>query len=344
MIKIAEEWLRVEYAGAQVPARLIIPLVFERGKHKNVRIRITPRDGVRLGTSVEAGSALQQTFTKGWTKTAGASFFGSTTIERADGATKPQYSVFLSPDFRSVVFDLLRFDTPEPIGIQIAFPVDHYDPNPTAITFATIDVEVGGASLMHAVVPQEVHPKAALVGVVAGLEESGYAGALNDRLGPFMLTAGVLNHPTSDVEVRDFIARGYDILHFECLQVDPVTIIMRNNVRISISEFFNAVDRGSIKVVVLATCNSVAAVTEFRRSNAFALVAATENLFVDYWSFFERAFYGRIAMGKSVSDAFAATRDEAAANGLTHRIALRSGPYEPMFLDLKRDVAFGAEW
>jgi hypothetical protein len=70
LVRIAQDWLRVEYGGSgMAPAKLVVPLVFAPGKHSDVRVRVEPRDGVRLGQSVETGDALRQTFSTGWAGT-----------------------------------------------------------------------------------------------------------------------------------------------------------------------------------------------------------------------------------------------------------------------------------
>ena len=58
VISIAQDWLRVEYSGgSEVPAKIVVPLIFLAGKHRNVRLRIRPRDGIRLAQTAETGDS-----------------------------------------------------------------------------------------------------------------------------------------------------------------------------------------------------------------------------------------------------------------------------------------------
>lgn len=339
MINIAQEWLRVEYSGSgAAPAKLVVPLVFAPGKHSDVRVRVEPREGVRLGQSVETGDALRQTFSSGWAGSTGGSFFGSVGFERSRSAESPQYSVAMTPNFRGVVFELPQLKTDESKGVQIAFPVDSYDPDPAAAFFAQVFLEVNGAEVQRCEVPQEVHPRAA-----SGLVVDGFMGWLPGyqpiRLpaGPFV-RFGVVPGPDSRDRVLSAITRGWDILH---LASDITADVVRfQGFSVQVNDLFEAIDQGEVRLVFLSSCNSVKVVSSFRRSTAYALIAAMENLTTEYASIFEWEFYSSLSVGVPISESFRIACKKADRGARLPAIRSIAERYSPMFLDLKRDLTF----
>lgn len=339
MIKIAQDWLRVEYSGSGVaPVKLVVPLVFAPGKHSNVRVRVEPRKGVRLGQGVETGDALRQTFSTGWAGTTGGSFFGSVTFERSRTAESPQYSVSMMPDFRGVMFDLPQLKTDESKGVQLAFSVDSYDPDPAAAFFAQVFLHADGAEVQRCEVPQEVHPRAASALVVDGFM-NWLTGSQPIRLpvGPFVRFRQIRG-PDSPNKVISSITEGWDIVHLASDITADVARFQGFSVRID--DLFEAIDQGDVRLVFLSSCNSVRVVSSFRRSAASALIAATENLTTDYASTFEWEFYSSLSIGVPISESFRIAVKKADRSARLPGIRSSADRYSPMFLDLKRDMAF----
>ena len=83
--RIEEKAVRIEFEGHFSPKRLVVPLILSSGKHKNLRIRIVPRDGVAFAHAVELGDALQSNFTHSHSFSGGASFFASAKYQRTFG-------------------------------------------------------------------------------------------------------------------------------------------------------------------------------------------------------------------------------------------------------------------
>jgi hypothetical protein len=119
----------------------------------------------------------------------------------------------MTPDFRGVVFDLPRLKTEESKGIQIAFPVDSYSPDPAAAFFAQVFLDVGSAEVQRCDVPQEIHPRAASALVVDGFVDrlTGYQ-SVRLPAGPFV-RFGEIRGPDSRDKVISAIAGGWDIVH-----------------------------------------------------------------------------------------------------------------------------------
>ena len=340
MITIAQEWLRVEYGGAnEVPVKIVVPLVFPQGKHSDVRIRIEPRDGVRLGQSVETGDAFQQTFTTGSSGTVGASFFGSLAFDRSRSVGSPQFSVSMTPDFRSVIFYLRQLKVEDSMGIQVAFPVESYVPNPAADFFARVFVEVGGEEVAQCNVPQEVHPQAAHALVIDGLlDQLPGSQPIHLPAGPLVEFAPILR-PSSRNEVVSALVKGWDIVHIvDDVRTDEVRL---HGFSVQVNELFYAIEQSRTQLLFLSSCNSVRVVSRFRRSAASALIAATENLTTDYANAFEWEFYSSLSIGKLISESFSTAERKAGVRASAPLIRSISERYSPMFLDLKRDIAFG---
>ncbi len=342
MTRIAANWLRVEYVGeSAVPAKLVVPLILDT-KSRDIRITITPRSGVKISASVETGDALKQTFTKGWSGSVGASFFGAIGYERSGTVEFPSCSVFLTPDFKSVVFALRAANVDQEMGVQLAFPVEQYEPNIAATAFAEISLEVDGAQVEMLRVPQEVHPRAANILIVKGFDPLvSKTSPIATHSGPFIATPPeILRAPFSEQQLLSSVAHGSDILHIECSSVEP-DIIYFDGVSTPVDNFFDAVDQGDIRLIYFSSCNSVQLVNRFRRSTADALIAATENLWEIYADLFERAFYESISLGDTVSEAFRKAVTAARLEDAHFPMRSRQRSYSPMFLDLKAELAFG---
>jgi spore coat polysaccharide biosynthesis predicted glycosyltransferase SpsG len=127
--------------------------------------------------------------------------------------------------------------------------------------------------------------------------------------------------------------------------VDSRGIII-NDIYKSPSEFFKKVSGLGLKFIYFDTCNSVQVVSAFRHTDISALIAAIQNLEVNYANRFELNFYQALGNGKTISEAF----QQAAFSQHRDRLSqgadffTRSGCYDPMFLDLKEDFRFGEEY
>ena len=113
------------------------------------------------------------------------------------------------------------------------------------------------------------------------------------------------------------------------------------NSPISVEDFFIEINGIGLKFIYLNTCNSVKVVSAFRRTDINALIAASEDLAVNYADHFEVEFYKNLGNGANISTAFnkAALICEPKDNEW-YGIRTRSGIYDPMFLDLRKDFSF----
>lgn len=281
MISIAQDWLRVEYSGeSDAPAKIVVPLIIPAGSYRDVRVRVTPRNGVRLSQSVETGSALQETFNVVRSGSIGGSFFGSMSYGRSRATSTPQFTVSMTPDFQSVIFSLQKLETAEETGLQIAFPIDSYAPDPSATFFARVFLEVNGREVAQREVPQESHPRAARALVIEDPRVRSYLGGERGFPdGPFV-KFNTLPGPYTNHDFLSRLADGWDIVHVDCV-VQGSQIFAGDNASkfqvaqlgISVDAFFNIVDQGKVHLVVLSACNSVHVVSRFRQTNVDALVA-----------------------------------------------------------------------
>jgi hypothetical protein len=350
VITIAQDWLRVEYTGErEAPAKIVVPLVLPPGSYRDVRLQVTPREGVRLSQRVETGDSLRETFGSGRTGSIGGSFFGSVNYTRSSSANSPQFTVSMSPDFKTAIFHLHRLKVAESTGIQIAFPIDSYTPNPSATFFAQVSLQMNGTEIEQREVPQEVHPLAARALVV---EDRNAQERNRERRrfpgGPFVQFSSLVPSDTSDFLSN--VAHGWDIVHVDCTVHRSKLVFTDSYPRfpddlrygVSSEQFFDAIDQGLVQLVVLASCNSVQVVSQFRESSADALVAATENLIIEYANKFEWEFYRALSLQKSIGESFRTAVHEATL-GSRETIHTRSGYYNPMFLELKKDIVFGRQ-
>jgi hypothetical protein len=338
LISIAVDWLRVEYSGV-TPAKVVVPLVFPPGKYTDVRVRVEPRDSVRLGQSAETGDALQQVFTTGQSGTIGGSFFGSVSYSRLKSTASPQFSVSMTSDFRGVIFFLPKFKSEDSQRILIAFPIESYTANPAATFFARVVLEVAGVEVEQCEVPPEVHPRAATVLVVDDFINR-LSGHKKIRLpaGPFVTFGKGIYEPRSSTELISAIAEGWPIVHIAS-DVDRDAILF-HNFQIPIGELLDAMDHGQTRLIFLSSCNSVQIVNKFRQSGVDALIAATDNLVINYANIFEWEFYNALSLGESVSESFIIAKRKAGSSKHVPSIRSSITHYNPMFLEIKEDVTF----
>jgi hypothetical protein len=109
---------------------------------------------------------------------------------------------------------------------------------------------------------------------------------------------------------------------------------------VQVDDLFEAIDQGEVRLVFLSSCNSVRVVSSFRRSAASALIAATENLTTNYAAIFEWEFYTSLSLGAPISESFRIAVKKAGSSASLPAIRSSTDRYSPMFLDLKRDMAF----
>jgi hypothetical protein len=354
VIRIERAGLRVEFDGAD-PARVVVPIIFPVGKYRDVHVRVSPRSDVALSNAAEVGDALQSTFSRSHTTTAGASFFASASHGRTFGSTQKPYDVVHLPDFRGVRFRLSHLDVEgEPLGLQIAFPVASCGTESSENYFANVYLEMGGSLQDSAVLTREVHSAAGKVLLLSGYSEEFEQLVYGSR--PRLSNPNRIStaHPVPDfagmrrtyVQVSDLhrfalkdlrdLARDYDGIHLYT-NISRGTILVQD-AKIEAQHLFAELNGLGLKFLYIDTCNSVQVVRSFRQTDIQALVAATENLYVNYAEEFELFFYESLGDGEYISVAFQkATR----ARGERDYLFTRSGQYDPMFLDLKADFRFG---
>lgn len=354
--RIAISGLRIEFDGKVGPSRLVVPIVLQPGTHKNLYLRVQPRPDVSLQNAVDIGDAVRTTFTRSHTTTAGGSFFATASHGRSYGSSERPYDVVHLPDLRGVRFHLSQFEVhEEPIALQIAFAINECGNTTTDDYFAEVTLEIDGAVIQRERVAREVHPAAGRVLLVSGYSEEfelRVFGAHPRHSGPGLsstaspvprisglrlpyLTVSDLHRPTL-TDLRT-IATGYDGVHLYTNVAGGNLLV--NDAEVSADEFFAQLDGLGLRFMFLATCNSVQIVRSFRATDMRALVAATENLFVNYAEEFESLFYNALGAGVFFGNAFRSAALE--ARGERAWIATRSGEYDPMFLDLKADFCFG---
>jgi len=348
--------LRIEFDGGRGPSFLVVPLVFEPGKHKDVSVIVEPSEGVFFENSVQVGDALRAVFTTARSINLGASFFGSASFTQEGSKAEPVYQVTYTEDFRSIIFELREIEiSSRPVGIQLAFPVAKYAPKNAckAETFATVKLYTNNQEIDTMVVPRAIHPNAGRILVV---------GTENDSNSPTMSwiseTAKVLGRVRGEfIILSKMFQWGSD----ECMKwlnegCDGIHVLGGVNYReiligdqfLSSESFFDTLRRSGIKLLYLDQCNSVQLVGEARNAGIKALIAATESLEVTYGNWFAYSFYTALGQGCFVSEAFAEAKNGVNLSGLSDKTAIiyspsktRSGYYEPMFLDLHSDFRFG---
>lgn len=353
-LRICTENLRVEYDGGVGPTHIVVPLVLPVGQHRNLSVRVEPRSNVALDNSVDVGDAFQATFTRSHSTTGGGSFFITASHARAFGTTQKPYAVVHLPDFRGVRFQLTELDVEqEPIGLQLAFPISSYDGNSNDEFFAKISLEKDGGILQSEIVPREMHTNAGRILLVSGYSEEmeikvfgsyprgSNAGRITTA-SPKPNIAGLRRpylhiselHRCTLGDLRS-LATDFDGVHLYT-NVAGGKVLM-NDVEVDAGDLFQQLDGLGLDLLYLDTCNSVQVVSSFRDTDIKCMVAATENLYVNYAEEFETLFYEALGSGDFISEAF---HKGTAAKGESEFIFTRSGEYDPMFLDLKTDFCF----
>lgn len=334
-VRIEKGGLRVEFEGQQGPTHLVVPLVFQPGKHSDIKVRIRPRKGVSLRNEVTVGDALQMTFSRSHATSAGPSFFISASHSRIFGMSLKQYEVFSLPDFRGILFRLHQYNVrDEAVGIQLAFPISHWEPTSTEDYFAEIGLEVRGKTIQTINIPREVHPKAGRVLYISGhsYHNQGDRDLPRSRF-PYLVISQIKFFNLDGLV--NVLEKGFDGIHFRTQVTDPNFIYLGSN-PVPSHDFFQAISGFGLKFVYMDTCNSVQVVSSFRTTDIGALIASTESLLVEYTNEFEKHFYNVLGNGAYISEAF----DRAATMTKGCIPPTRSGTYNPMFLDLKTDFSF----
>ena len=353
-LRICTDNLRVEYDGGSGPSHIVVPLVLPVGRHRDVSVRVEPRSNVSLENKVDVGDAFQATFTRSHSTTGGGSFFVTASHARVFGRTEKPYAVVHLPNFRGVRFQLTEFEVEkEPIGLQLAFPIASYDGNSEDSFFAKVSLEKGYDVIQSETVPRETHANSGKILLVSGYSEemeTRVFGDLPRNSTPGRVTTAApepsiagLRRPflqLSDLhrcKLEDLrsLATDYDGVHLYT-NVSRGKVLI-DDVAIDADELFKQLNGLGLDLLYLDTCNSVQVVSSFRYTDIKSMVAATENLYVNYAEEFETLFYESLGAGDFVSEAF---QKGTAAKGESEFLFTRSGEYDPMFLDLKTDFCF----
>jgi hypothetical protein len=350
-VSIVSHGLRVEFGGGKGPSHLVVPLLLFPGTHKQIRVRILAPEGIAFENSVMLGDAFRATFSRSYSTSFGGSFFATASYSQVSGLSENIYEVLFLPDFRSILFKLdhYKVDT-EPIGIQLAFPITNYKPDTTIDYLAEVKLEISDKVIETYRIPRAVHPKAGRILLMCGHSKDFYEKL---SLSPPKIPINGLRLPFIEISELQFLSfdhipailsKGFQGIHL-LTQVDSRGIII-NDIYKSPSEFFKKVSGLGLKFIYFDTCNSVQVVSAFRHTDISALIAAIQNLEVNYANRFELNFYQALGNGKTISEAF----QQAAFSQHRDRLSqgadffTRSGCYDPMFLDLKEDFRFGEEY
>ncbi len=338
-VAIEERRLRVEFEGKAGPTHLVIPLVFQPGKHSDVKIRIVPRKGISLRNEVAIGDALQMTFSHSHAISAGLSFFATASHSRTFSMVEKQYEVFSLPDFRGILLLIRQFNVrEEAVGVQMAFPISYWEPSSNEDYFAEISLEIKGKVVQNICVPREVHPRAGKVlylnGLSSDFRHANYQNwDLPKREFPYLRISEIkhlgLNELVNELE------QGFNGIHFRT-NVSSLGSIHLCGSHVSSHDFFQSISGFGLKFIYIDTCNSVGVVSSFRTTDISALIASTEILWDEYANEFEKLFYDALGNGAFMSEAF----HHAALLARKCDPLTRSGTYNPMFLDLKTDFSF----
>jgi hypothetical protein len=357
-VRIETSGLRVEFDGDAGPSSLVVPVIFPVGTHKDISLRIRPRPDVALHNEVDVGDAFRSTFTRSHTTTGGGSFFATASHGRTYGSSEKPYDVVYLEDLHGLRFRLFQLEVPqEPIALQMAFPVRSCGGDSTEDFFAEVALEIGGLESQRVRVPREVHPGAGKVLLVAGFSEtteermfgSIRRSSLETGIKTFSTASpqpriAAIRRPYLQIsklhrpDLKDLrsLARGHAGLHLYT-NVDRGKIFF-NDTYVEAEEIFAILDGLGICFIFLATCNSVQVVRCFRDTDIGAMIAATENLYVNYAEAFELTFYESLGKGDYISNAFNKASTKTIDEG--ELLLTRSGKYNPMFLDLRKDFRF----
>lgn len=341
-VAIEKRGLRVEFEGQMGPTHLVVPVVFQPGKHSDVKIRVRPRIGVSLRNEVTFGDALQMTFSRSHATSVGGSFFATASHTRTFGIANKAYEVVSLPDFMGILFQLHQYEVKdEAIGIQLAFPISSWESCSTDDYFAEISLEIKRNVIQTICVPREVHPKAGRVLFLSGYSSPsailfGSPDHLSSRQFPYIVIPKIKDFKLD--ELPDLLKQGFNGIHL----LTNVTSqgILVNDEYVSPHDFFQTISGFGLNFLYLDTCNSVQVVSSFRATDIGALIASTESLYVSYANKFEKYFYDALGNGAFVSEAFHHAAKSILLEGDKFKSFTRSDVYNPMFLDLKADFSF----
>jgi hypothetical protein len=210
--------------------------------------------------------------------------------------------------------------------------------------FAEVSLEIEGKLIEAHRVPRVVHPKAARVLLLSGYTPRFSTQVFGHR--PASQLAGLRLMYVTVTELHFFkledlpqlLASGVEGIHLYT-NVDSHSILVDDE-PIPDEVFFKRLDGFGLKFLYIDTCNSLQVVSAFRKTDIGALIASTENLYEDYANDFERSFYQELGSGVSISQAFQSASMQQSVSPQVFP-ATRSGVYNPMFLDLRRDFSFG---
>ena len=337
-VSIEPSGLRVEFQGSKGPTHLVIPILFHKGEHKDICLRIHPSSGISLGNSVVTGDALQEIFCRQHSISVGGSFFAEASYSYSFGSEKGGYEVVWLPDFRGVLFRLDRYEVKrEPVGLQFAFPIINYDPDTDARDFAEISLETKGEVIETHRVPRVVHPNAGRIFLLSDFSPAEFHARGFDTLLASQI-AGLRRTYVTVTDLKFFTdelpsPQSYDGIHLFTDLSDSIAIYDY--------ELIESCDGFGLKFLYIDTCNSVEVVSRFRRTDIGALIAATSSLSCRYANAFHNLFYEELGKGASISQAFHRASQQAAVLWATDPSTL-SKRYDPMFLDLRSDASFSA--
>ncbi|MCA9950344.1 MAG: hypothetical protein KDE48_11910 [Anaerolineales bacterium] len=343
-INIVSEGLRAEFQGTQNPMFLVVPVLFSKGEHKDVSIRIRPSQGISLSNMVRMGDALQETFSQQNSFSGGGSFFAEASYSRTSGIERKPYEVVYLSDFQGIKFRLSEFQAVgETVGLQFAFPINKYNPDKSSDFFAEISLEIGDEVIETHRIPQITHPNAGRILLLSGysveFHKTVYGHEPASQLADFrsMFVTVTKLQFFDKANIQGLLNSGYDGIHLYT-NVDSRGILV-NDQPIPFDDFFTLLNGFGLKLLYVDTCNSVQLVSAFRKTDIGALIASTENLEVNYANTFENSFYHGLGQGMLFSEAFSLARRQSISASQTF-LSTRSGIYDPMFFEMRRDFGF----
>ena len=248
-LKIELTNLRIEFDGLTSPTKLIVPLIFYPGKHRDISIRIQPRKGIYFSNTVEVGDAFKSTFSRSHSGSLGVSFFGTSVVTTLFGQTKNIYEVVSLPDFSGVLFRLFQYTVDnEPIGVQLAFPISSYESMSKEEYFAKITLEIYDQVTQSVYVTQETHPNAGQVlilganSLIAG--ESSPLLTSNINLGPMIKIHRLPSF--SNEELKSNMLRNFQGIHL--FATGAGSKIWSHNFSIASDELFDILSGNGITI------------------------------------------------------------------------------------------------
>jgi len=334
---IVYEKIRVEFDGANGPKSLLIPLVLKKGIINNLELIIIPQTGIHLDNDVALGESLQITITSG-KSTSGKS---DTNNSKSTSRTTKIYSVHSLPDFSGITFKIKEYEIEEDIGIMLRFSIKSYKHSDKHEYFSKLILKHRGIIISEFDIKSFSHPNAAKILLLSGYSPEQYTRIISKNLDFSLenrkfptLNFTDLKFPTIET-LEELITDDIDGIHlYTNIHNSNIQI---NGTEIDASDFFHMIGNKRLKLIYLDTCDSVKVIKSFRETDIKAIVAATENLYDFYAGNFEHQFYANLGSGMKISSAFS---EAATKMSLSDSPMLRSGHYDPMFLDIKEDFSF----